>query len=234
MSGSNSSVPGSGATPEPLLFTVHSMPSPALDDIARRTASGRLKMFLVLAICAAPVIASYLTYFVIRPQARTNYSELITPTVAVPGDLPLTTLSGQPVPPLSLKGQWLMVVVADGVCDPACEKRLYIQRQLHESLGAEKGRVDKVWLITDDNPPRPELMTAIDQGQPPTVLRVSREALAHWLVPATGHRLDEHIYVVDPMGQWMMRVPAEPDPAKLKRDIDRLLRASSTWDTAGR
>jgi hypothetical protein len=30
-------------------------------------------MLLVLLVCAAPVIASYLTYFVIRPEGRSNY-----------------------------------------------------------------------------------------------------------------------------------------------------------------
>ena len=51
---------------------------------------------------------------------------------------------------------------------------------------------------------------------------------------AYGARTTPHMYVVDPMGQWMMRVPANPDPSKLKRDIDRLLRASSSWDLPGR
>ena len=70
MSGSNSSAPGSSVAPEPLSFTVHSMPSPALGDTARRTAAGRLKMLAVLAVCAAPVVASYLTYFVFRPESH--------------------------------------------------------------------------------------------------------------------------------------------------------------------
>jgi len=29
-------------------------------------------------------------------------------------------------------------------------------------------------------------------------------------------------------------MPAAPDPAKAKRDLDRLLRASASWDTPGR
>ena len=70
MSGSNSSAPGSGASPEPLAFTVHSLPSPELAEPTRRTARGRLKMLLVLLVCAAPVIASYFTYFVVRPEGR--------------------------------------------------------------------------------------------------------------------------------------------------------------------
>jgi hypothetical protein len=234
MSGSNSSAPGSSAAPEPLCFTVHSMPSPRLDEATRRTASGRLKMLLVLAVCAAPVIASYLTYFVIRPETRNNYGELITPPHALPNGLPLTTLTGQAVTPASLHGQWLLVVVSDAACDARCEKHLYLQRQLRETLGRDKDRLDKVWLLTDRAAPRPEILQAIAQGQPATVLRVPRDELARWLTPAQGHALDEHLYIVDPMGQWMMRVPPDPDPAKLKRDIERLLRASASWDLPGR
>lgn len=234
MSGSNSSAPGSNAAPELLSFTVHSMPMPSLNDSARRTARGRLKMMLVLAVCAAPVIASYFTYFVIRPQGHSNYGELVTPPVAIPDDLPLATLAGQPVRAQSLRGQWLMIVVADAACDAACEKQLYLQRQLREALGAQKERLDKVWLISDAAMPRPEVMRAIAQGDAATVLRVPREALARWLHPASDHRLAEHLYIVDPMGQWMMRAPADPDPAKLKRDIERLLRASASWDRPGR
>jgi hypothetical protein len=40
--------------------------------------------------------------------------------------------------------------------------------------------------------------------------------------------------VVDPMGQWMMRAPADPDPSRLKRDLEKLLRASASWDLPGR
>jgi len=234
MSGSNSSAPGSGAAPEPLCFTVHSMPSPRLDEATRRTASGRLKMLLVLAVCAAPVIASYLTYFVIRPETRNNYGELITPPHALPHELPLTTLTGQAVKPESLQGQWLLVVVSGAACDARCEKHLYLQRQLREALGRDKDRLDKVWLLIDRAAPRPEILQAIAQGQPATVLRVPHDELARWLTPASGHTLDEHLYIVDPMGQWMMRVPPDPDPAKLKRDIERLLRASASWDLPGR
>lgn len=237
MSGSNSSTPGSdrSAAPEsalPLSFTVHSMPTP--DLTARRTASGRLKMLAVLGVCAAPVIASYLTYFVIRPEGRTNYSEFVTPSRELPAALPLTSLAGQPVPSATLRGQWLMVVVANGACDVRCESHLLLQRQLRETLGREKTRVDKVWLIPDEASPRPEVMQAITPGDPTTVLRVPAAALTQWLSPADGHRLDEHLYLVDPMGQWMMRTPVDPDPAKLKKDLERLLRASASWDEPGR
>ena len=66
------------------------------------------------------------------------------------------------------------------------------------------------------------------------VLRVPQEALGRWLMPQPGHSIDEHLYIVDPQGEWMMRAPPDADPARLKRDLERLLRASAGWDRAGR
>ena len=237
MSGSNSSARGSSVMAEPasrLSLTVHSMPSPALDDAQGRTTSGRLKMLLVLLVCAAPVVASYLTYFVIRPEGRTNYSELMAPPRPLPLDLPLADLQGASVKPESLKGQWLLVVVSGGACDATCERQLWIQRQLRETLGREKDRLDKVWLIDDAVAPRAATLEAIRTHTQATVLRVPAAALARWLQPAKGLGLADHMYIVDPLGNWMMRVPPNPEPGKLKRDIEKLLRASAGWDKPGR
>ena len=233
MSGSNSSARDDASRSEPLSFTVHSMPAPDLDEAARRTARGRLKMLLVLAICAAPVIASYLTYFVIRPEGRSNYSTLIQPTRALP-DLPLRTLDGRALPAASLKGQWLLVAVSGEGCDEACDKRLFMQRQLREMLGKDRDRLDKVWLLTGDTLPPPALLAAAQAAPAMQVLRAPREAVAKWLSPEAGHALDDHLYIVDPMGEWMMRAPADADPGKLKRDLEKLMRASAGWDKAGR
>src|SRR6187431_424637 len=229
MSGSNSSGPLGAVADDatPLAFTVHTMPSPVPDDVARRTTRGRLKMLLLLVVCAAPVIASYLAYFVIRPDGRTNYSELILPTRPLPPALPLTDLEGRALRAETLKGQWLLVVVSGGACDAVCERYLWIQRQLREALGRDSDRLDKVWLIDDAATPRAETLNAVRSGgAPATVLRVPREALATWLAVPQGSRLESHMAIVDPMGEWMMRVPADPDPARLKRDVERLLRAS--------
>jgi hypothetical protein len=191
-------------------------------------------MLLVLAVCAAPVVASYLTYFVIRPQGRTNYSELIEPQRPLPATLPLVDLHGQPVAAASITGRWMLVVVSAGACNPVCERNLWIQRQLREALGRDRDRVDKVWFITDAQAPRAATLQAVATGTPAAVLQVPESALSGWLAPATGHALAEHLYIVDPLGNWMMRAPPDADPAKLKRDVERLLRASAGWDPGAR
>lgn len=236
MSGSNSSardaaVPGDRGAAEPLSFTVHSLP--ALDvEGGRRTRLGRLKMLLVLLVCASPVIASYFTYYVIRPQGRNNYGELIDPQRPLPA-LTLHDLEGRSVDAAGLKQQWLLVAAAPAACDAGCERRLYLQRQLRETLGRDRDRLDKVWFVVDQAPVRPEVLKAV-QVASAHVLRVPRDELTRWLVPAPGHALEDHLYVVDPLGNWMMRFPADADPEKIKRDLGKLLRASQHWDRAGR
>ena len=234
------------AVDQPLDLTVHSLPNPAaamkevqaIEADGQRTARGRWKMILVLLICAAPVIASYFTYYVVRPEGRRNFGELIDPQRPLP-DTIARTLEGKPVNLRTLKGQWLLVSVGSGACNEACAHNLYLQRQLHTSLGKDKDRVERVWLIadqktTDEKPVDAALRTAITDA---VILRLGTAQLSGWLTVADGQTLADHLYLVDPMGNWMMRFPAKLDlaaAAKAKKDIERLLRASASWDNAGR
>ena len=219
---------------EPLGLTVHSLPSPEqAGEAARRTVQGRWRLLGLAAVCAAPIIASYFTYYVVRPDGRRNYGELIEPQRPLPR-ITATALDGKPASLEALRGQWLLISVAPGNCDAACEKHLYLQRQLRDSLGKEKERVDWVGLVSDQSPLRPALLPALS---PATVLRVPGESLADWLPPAQGHGLHEHLYLVDPLGNLMLRFPAALDTAsapQAKRDLDRLMRASAGWDKPGR
>lgn len=239
MSGSKLSEDSNAAPPERshdhvLGLTVHTLPEPGAamaDEQARR--KGRWKMIALLLFCALPVIASYFTYYVIRPDARRSYGELIEPQREVP-DLPALDAEGRTRNLRELKGQWLLLSVGSGNCDEACVQQLYFQRQLREGLGKDKDRLDRVWLVDDTEPIRPELQAGL-QGA--TVLRVPAAELARWLEPAAGHRIGEHLYVIDPLGHWMMRFPARMDIAgagRAKRDLERLMRASASWDQAGR
>jgi hypothetical protein len=237
MSGSNSSSPAAkhGILEQPLGLTVHSLPSPqeAVAVDAQRTRHGRWKMLVVALVCAAPVIASYFMYYVVRPEGRRNHGELIDPQRPIP-TITGTTLDGKKVSLPSLQGQWLLVSVAGGACDKECEQHLYFQRQLREGLGKDKERLDWVWLVTDEAPVRDTLQPALQQA---TVLRVDAAQLAQWLSPARGQHLADHLYVVDPMGHWMMRFPPTQDmaaAAKVRKDLERLMRASAGWDKAGR
>ena len=234
MSGFNLSNVRQPPTEQPLGLTVHALPLPG-EAMARsgRVLRGRWTMLALLLACAAPVLVSYFTYYVVRPEGRRVFGELIEPQRPLPA-IVTSSLDAQTGRLTDLKGQWLLLSVAGGACDAACAGHLYLQRQLREGLGKEKDRLDWVWLVPDQAAVAEALLPALKGA---TVLRVPNDQLAAWLEPAPGQRLEAHLYVVDPMGNWMLRFPASLDAsgaARAKRDLERLLRASAFWDQPGR
>ncbi len=220
---------------QPLGLTVHTLPEPSkmANEAESRTRSGRLKMLAVMLICAAPVVASYFTFYVVQPAGKPGFGELIEPPRPLP-DVVGTAMDGTNINLRTLKDQWLLVSVASANCDTQCARHLYLQRQLRQTLGKEKERLDWVWLISDAAPVADTLLPALKEA---TVVRVPAADLAKWLVPQAGYDLADHLYLVDPLGKLMMRFPPHLDAAgarHVKRDLDRLLRASAAWDTAGR
>lgn len=184
---------------------------------------GRWKLFAVIAICASPLIASYLTYYVIKPEGRTNYGTLIDPRAHPIPVLRAKALDGKPAELVSLKGKWIMLQVGNAECNEPCKKRLHDMRQLRLAQGKEKERVERVWLITDDQPLDTVLIREHDGVH---MLRVSPEALKAWLPVEQGTLAADHVYMIDPLGNLMMRFPKDADPNRMKKDIAKLLKAS--------
>jgi len=180
-------------------------------------------LFLVIAACAAPVILSYLTYYVIKPQTRTNYGDLIDPRAYPIPDLGSVNLEGQPASLQQFHGKWILLQVDGASCDEACKQKLYYMRQLRLTQGKEMDRIERVWLVTDAAPLDIGLMKQYDGTH---LLRVDPQKLAAWLPVVEGTKASDHLYMIDPLGNLMMRFPKDPDANKIKKDITRLLKAS--------
>nr|WP_322043971.1 cytochrome C oxidase subunit I [Paraburkholderia sp. J67] len=182
-------------------------------------------LLLIALICGAPIAISYFTYYVIKPKGgSTSYGTLIEPQRTIPPALMVTGDDGREVPLDSLRGRWLMISVDGSTCDEACVHKLYFMRQVRATQGAERERVATIWLRTDDA----NVPGVVRSAYPDTrMLRADPAALAAWL-PATDTTKDsDHIYLVDPNGNLMMRFPAHPDPSKIKQDVTKLLKWSS-------
>jgi len=218
---------------EPLGLVVHSLPSPQEAASERAVVNGRWKLLAIMLVCSLPVIAAYFAYFVVRPQGKGALGELIQPVRPV-GSLQATSLDGKPIALESLKRQWLLVTPAISNCDTPCQQRLFLHHQLRETLNKDRDRVDWIVLLAEGQTLPDSLQALLKDA---TVLRVQPAVFAQWLAPAAGKQIDEHLYVVDPLGNTMMRFPATFDgaaSAKARRDLDRLLRASINWDPPGR
>jgi cytochrome oxidase Cu insertion factor (SCO1/SenC/PrrC family) len=176
-------------------------------------------LWLILAICAAPLIASYLAYYVWRPSGHVNYGELLAPR-ALP-DAALERMQGGAFRLSALKTNWVLLSVDHAECDERCRSKLVYMRQLRLAQGRESGRVQLVWIVTDDRNPDPRLL---EQHPDLHVVRARttqlREALPASVSP------EAHIYVIDPLENLMMRFPADPDPRRMLKDLSRLMRHS--------
>lgn len=174
-------------------------------------------MLAILVLCAAPVVAAWLAYFVWPPTSRTNYGELIAPR-PLP-DPALERVGGGPFRLSDLRGKWLLVQLDGGACGDACRKKLLYMRQLRLTQGKDMERVERLWLVTDEAPVDPGV------GREFAGTHVVRAGALPREFPATRD-VGEHLYLVDPLGNLMLRWSSDPDPNGMKRDLSRLLRAS--------
>jgi len=218
---------------EALGLVVHSLPRPG--EVARSGLSGRLKLLAILVACSFPALAAYFVFYVVRPHGEASLGELITPVRPLPS-IQASALDGAQVALTSLKAQWLLVKVDGGACVLDCQKQLSVLRQFRLMLGKDMNRIDWLWLIDDQAAVNPKLVAHLKQDSA-TVLRVDAQLIKTWLPTPVGYVQQDFIYVIDPMGNAMMRFPSKLDSAaanKAKRDMEHLLRASMAWDAPGR
>jgi hypothetical protein len=185
-------------------------------DTPRRS---RTVLWLIIAIAAAPVAASYLLYYFWPPAHTVNYGELIEPR-PLP-DPAVRLADGAPFRLSQLKGKWVLVSVDAGRCEADCEKKLVYMRQLRLTQGKDMERVERAWLVSDAAAPRGD---AIDAVPGTWVVRAAGTGLIE-AFPAPRAPAD-HIYLVDPLGNLMLRFPRDPDTRRLIKDLSRLLKAS--------
>ncbi|WP_229264745.1 cytochrome C oxidase subunit I [Duganella sp. 1411] len=189
----------------------------------------------VLAVCAAPLIASYFMYYVVKPKGGvTNYGTLIDPRLYPIPPMASTTLDGKPATLDNYKGKWIMLKVGPSECLQECQDQLFAMRQLRKMQGKEMERVERVWMITDNEPLDTVLMRVNDGTR---MLRAPAAVIDKWLpleqgAGAGADKVSDHVYLIDPLGNLMMRFPkgaVSSDTEKVRKvhkDLAKLLKAS--------
>ncbi|MGH8706717.1 MAG: SCO family protein [Burkholderiales bacterium] len=172
---------------------------------------GRVKLALLGLFFAAPLVLAWLAYRLDwAPGATSNYGELVTPP---------RPLSGAALE--RLRGKWVLVSFDAAACDGYCERKLYFMRQLRRAQGSNQQRLERLWLLTDGARPGAALAAAIEG----THIAPAQALAARF--PAAG-AVSDHIYVVDPLGNLMLRYPRDPDPSRMLEDLQRLLRIAGS------
>lgn len=197
---------------------------------AKVTHEGRWVMLALVALFLAGIVASVIMVESgVRLGATRNYGELVEPPRPI-DDVGLRDLSGRPKRFTALKGRWTLLYFGSAECLKPCREALYKMRQLIAAQGQQAHRLQAVFVLTDST--ALELLRDTLADYPDTqVLRGSPEAVralaSQFTVPAGGALEGlNRIYMVDPLGNFMMSYPADADPSRMNKDVRLLLRAS--------
>jgi cytochrome oxidase Cu insertion factor (SCO1/SenC/PrrC family) len=176
-------------------------------------------LLLIFAVAVAPFVLAWVAYLFWEPERHMNHGELIEPHQLPVA--PLARLDGRPFRLDEHRGKWVLIHADSGACAESCRKQLYYMRQVRLALGANRDRVERVWLLTDDRRPATEIATLYDGVD---LVSAAGSALVAAL-PAVRDPSD-HVYLVDPLGNLMLRFPKDPDPKRILKDLQRLLKVS--------
>ena len=190
----------------------------------------QITLILIILIFIAPLAGSWLLINftdIVETHSKDNHGDLIIPPRPLPNIKLIDPLSetnrGQ------LHGKWSMLYITDSSCDQICIENLYRMRQIRLATGKHYKRIQRVLLI--------------QQGNISSLVQIFKDYSGQWLMttdymnmkklldnfrfeknenPAVKHRL----YLVDPLGNLMMRYSPDVNPAGIIKDLNRLLRAS--------
>jgi hypothetical protein len=196
-----------------------------------QTRRGRIQMLLLLFACALPVIASYFTFYVLKPEGgKTNYGRLVTP----PEQAQSAWFN------LPLEGKWTLLVARPASeCvsqNEACLQALFLMRQVRVALGKQSPRTQLVWVVTDGMPVDPEVRRAYDQDTAGFFIVNAPTApaeKAQWTAWLNANNAPNDIQLLNPFGDKMMQFAVTSDPkefAGMRKDLEKLLKVNKAGE----
>lgn len=185
---------------------------------------GQRQLALIFMIGFVPMLVAAVMYFAGWgiPEGRTNQGVLLDPIRGV-GDFELTLADGAPFTSLFVpareEGKWQLLLLAPDCAAADCGQALYTLRQVNVALGRDAPRVHRAaWLgeAGDDVLEQYPQMRALqgDAGH----LQANAPGLAG---------APYQIYIVDPLGNVVLRYGPQHDGDALLEDLEHLLKLSN-------
>jgi hypothetical protein len=188
------------------------------------TRVARLKLLALAALFFAPVIGAFVLYFYLPeyiPAGRLNYGTLLSPARPLP-ELALADAAGAPAPGALAAGKWSLVYLGGASCGDACHARLLLTRQVRLALNQNRGRVQRVYLAPSAEAARQAQADLAAEHPDLVVLAELEPRAAAFFAPTDADAL----YLVDPLGNWLMVYAGAVEHKGLHRDLKKLLRVS--------
>lgn len=192
-----------------------------------RPPSGRAALLGLAALFFLPVLGAFWLYYSggWRPAGNTNHGELILPARPLT-EAPLVQLDGAPTPPSLLRGKWTLLYIDDGACaTPQCRKALWTLRQTRLLLAEDMDRVQRVFVAETGCCDR-TFLESEHPGLKVLAPPATRSADQAWIAGFPRDAGVPHVFIIDPLGNLMMRFDLRQNPKGLKSDLEKLLKLS--------
>lgn len=193
------------------------------DSAEAQQRRARRQLWILFGVFFAPLVLAFVLYYSggWRPPGSTNHGELVQPPRPLP-QVDLSTPAGEKLASDAWRGHWILVYIGDGQCAARCREALTLMRQTRLALGDDMNRVQRIFLARRNccdvaylSAEHPGLLTA-------TVDDTNGAKLTAAFPDADSGR----IYIVDPLGNLMMRYAPGTEPEGPLEDLKKLLKLS--------
>ena len=186
-------------------------------------------LWIMVLLFGLPYVAAFYFYInrdTLAPEMATNYGTIITPARPIL-EVPLTRIDNTIINSADLKGKWLLVSIGSSYCNRDCLDNLYKLRQIKKAVGQEHKRIRKIFFLKDTGN-LVEFKKLLGDYRGMDVFLPEGKDYFHFLAGFhyQGGEVKDGVFIVDPLGNYMMMYPPGADAMKMLRDIERLLKVS--------
>lgn len=190
-------------------------------DMAQQR-KGRMVLILMVVFFTVPILAVVVMFKFNWTPSGESYGELVRQPKAIVVDEQQS--SANTLSPLLWKEKWSLVYISAD-CDERCMKKLHEMRQLHASLYKDMVRVQRVLVtkkseVSDIKKTFPDLIII---HQPQAVVELLSAQFQH---DGENVEVANRLYLVDPLGFYMMSYTPNIPPAQVRKDVVKLLKSS--------
>jgi len=193
---------------------------------------GQRSLLVMAAIFIGPMLLAYLLVNNMHHFGdfnTRNHGELIEPARPLQ-DITLSRTSGEEFRLSELRNKWVMVYIGTATCDTKCSENLYKMRQSRLAQGGELKRITRLYISVDGKPGG-TLQTVLSEHQGLEVVYGDASQVQQVLQQFGLTRqtvADEKIgmFIVDPLGNLVMRYQTGFEAKGLVKDLSLLLKAS--------
>lgn len=195
-----------------------------LQNRAERNRNPYTIWFVVISFLA-PVVLAYALFFFGDVSSFSNKGEILDPVIDI-DSLQLTDDSGKLMQREEITThKWHMIYFAAKDCDKACNKVLYDMRQINKAVGKNAYRLRR--LLVHMAPADANFLKLINSEYPVAARANGDSATITSALQAVSPQLDANeIYLMDPLGNIMMRFTQEQPPKDIISDLNKLFKVS--------